>query len=172
MRWHSAPVVINVVIIVTGSKIISLGVYFGGARARAPLFANFSSSSHPALPDHPPVSVFLDPRSLLISSSPSEQYPSLHHVFGWIYQLNSALQFLFHLPSPSLSMTHHYLPLASRPRAVRRRHCVGGGAPVNFGRRRRGAAWGTKSSFSKIHEKISFYPQNFLMNFFSHQALR
>src|SRR6218665_3608040 len=25
-------------------------------------------------------------------------------------------------------------------RAVRRRHCVGGGAPVNFGRRRRGRA--------------------------------
>src|SRR6218665_4147252 len=130
MRWHGAPVVINVVIVVTGSKIISLGVYFGGARARAPLFANFSSSSHPALPDHPPVSVFLDPRSLLISSSPSEQYPSLHHVFGLIYQLNSALQFLFHLPSPS------------------------------------------KTVFLRFTKKISFYPQNFLMNFFRHQALR
>src|SRR6218665_1415773 len=58
------------------------------------------------------------------------------------------------------------------PRAVRRRHCVGGGAPVNFGRRRRrrGAAWAAKNIFSKIHEKISFYPQNFLMNIFSHQS--
>src|SRR6218665_2073130 len=69
--------------------------------------------------------------------------------------------------------------LATSCRAVRRRHCVGGGAPVNFGRRRRAA--GPKKSaaarrgrpkifFSKIHEKISFYPQNFLRNFFSHQS--
>src|SRR6218665_3154758 len=74
-------------------------------------------------------------------------------------------------------------------RAVRRRHCVGGGAPVNFGRRRRrapvqksrrrrrrGGGGGAarrgrpKTAFSKIHEKISFYPQNFLRNFFSHQS--
>src|SRR6218665_2362941 len=78
-------------------------------------------------------------------------------------------------------------------RAVRRRHCVGGGAPVNFGRRRRaprpqktaggarGGGGGAKKIFflklhkknilfSKIHEKISFYPQNFLRNFFSHQS--
>ena len=64
-------------------------------------------------------------------------------------------------------------------RAVRRRHCVGGGAPVNFGRRRRrgpkksaaAARRGRpKTYFSKIHEKISFYPQNFLRNFFSHQS--
>jgi len=38
-------------------------------------------------------------------------------------------------------------------RAVRRRHCVGGGAPVNFGRRRRAAgpkksaAWAAKNNF-------------------------
>src|SRR5688572_5733387 len=31
------------------------------------------------------------PRSLLISSSPSEPYPTLHHVSGTIYHLNSAL---------------------------------------------------------------------------------
>src|SRR6218665_3918735 len=60
-------------------------------------------------------------------------------------------------------------------RAVRRRHYVGGGAPVNFGRRRRRAAGPKKSAaaarrgrpkhfFSKIHEKISFYPQNLLRN--------
>jgi len=42
-----------------------------------------------------------------------------------------------------------------KSRAVRRRHCVGGGAPINFGRRRgRGAgpkksaaAWAAKNSF-------------------------
>src|SRR6218665_3755814 len=66
-----------------------------------------------------------------------------------------------------------------RSRAVRRRHCVGDGAPVNLGRRGlaagpknrgRGAAprgVGGQNSFSKIHEKISFYPQNFLRTFFS-----
>src|SRR6218665_443092 len=62
-------------------------------------------------------------------------------------------------------------------RAVRRRHCGGGGGRVNFGRRRRRRAAGPKKSaaaarrgrpkkfFSKIHEKISFYSQNFLRNF-------
>src|SRR6218665_2916286 len=72
-----------------------------------------------------------------------------------------------------------FLFLVYRSRAVRRRHCVGGGAPVNFGRRRRRAAGPTKSAaarrgrpkfFSRIHDKISFYPQNILMNFFSHQS--
>ena len=52
-----------------------------------------------------------------------------------------------------------------RPRAVRRRHGVGGCAPINFGRRRWRAAgpknrrrrgW-PKEYFSKIPEKISFY---------------
>ena len=33
---------------------------------------------------------FLEPRSLLISCSPTEPYPSLHHVFGMTYHLNSA----------------------------------------------------------------------------------
>src|SRR6218665_2706740 len=64
-------------------------------------------------------------------------------------------------------------------RAERRRHCVGGGAPVNFSRRRRAAGPNKsaaarrgrkKTVFSKIHEKIPFYPQNFLRNFFSHQS--
>src|SRR6218665_3384020 len=71
------------------------------------------------------------------------------------------------------------LQLLHWDRAVRRRHSVGGGAPVNFGRR--GAASPKKSAvaarrgrpktfFFKIHEKILFYPQNFLRNFFSHQS--
>src|SRR6218665_2309730 len=67
-----------------------------------------------------------------------------------------------------------------RSRAVCRRHCVGGGAPVNFGQQRHTASskqsavarhWRPKN-FSKIPEKISFYPQNFLMTFFSHRKLQ
>src|SRR6218665_212246 len=74
--------------------------------------------------------------------------------------------------------------------------CVGGGAPVNFGRRRGGgrggflggggarrrsqkvgvgtggAVLGAQNCFSKISEKISFYPQNFLMTLFSHGKYR
>ena len=64
------------------------------------------------------------------------------------------------------------------PGAVRQRHGVGGGAPVTFGRRRRcpagpkiSSAWAArrgrrKEFFSKIPEKISFYPQHFLMTIF------
>jgi len=54
---------------------------------------------------------------------------------------------------------------------VRRRQCVAGGAPVNFGQRRRAA--GPKKSaaakifFTKIPEQISFY--RFRMTFFSHR---
>src|SRR6218665_1942338 len=39
-----------------------------------------------------------------------------------------------------------YTRLQTQHRAVRRRHCVGGGAPVNFGRRRRRAAGPKKSA--------------------------
>ena len=39
---------------------------------------------------------------------------------------------------------------------------IGGGGAARRGR--------PKTFFSKIHEKISFYPQNFLRNFFSHQS--
>src|SRR6218665_3015566 len=55
----------------------------------------------------------------------------------------------------------------------------GGGGGANSGGGRRRAAVPKKSAarrgrpktfFSKIHEKISFYPQNFLRNFFSHQS--
>jgi len=62
-------------------------------------------------------------------------------------------------------------------RALRRRHCVGGGAPVNFGRRRRApgpksrrrrGVGGQKINFvSKVPENISCYHQNFLMTFFA-----
>ena len=55
---------------------------------------------------------------------------------------------------------------------MRRRHCVGG-APVKFGRRQSkkvgGAALAAKKYFSNVSDKISFYPQNFLMTFFSHR---
>src|SRR6218665_670717 len=53
-------------------------------------FANSSPSSQPALLDHHPVSPFLHPRSLPTSCSPTEPYPSLHHVFGMTFHLNSA----------------------------------------------------------------------------------
>src|SRR6218665_2159551 len=59
-------------------------------------FATSSPFSQPALPDHPPVSPFLDPRSLLISCSPVEPYPSLHHVFGMTYHPNSTLFLYIH----------------------------------------------------------------------------
>src|SRR6218665_239881 len=64
---------------------------------------------------------------------------------------------------------NHSLP---RSRALRRRHCAGGGAPVNFGRRQRRAPvqkcrWRPQKIFSGGPEKISFYPHNFLMTFFS-----
>src|SRR6218665_1323547 len=68
-------------------------------------------------------------------------------------------------------------------RAVRRRHCVGGGAPVNFGRRRRAAgpqksaaaaAWrgvgGQKHFFLRFTNKFRSILKNFLRNFFSHQS--
>src|SRR6218665_1977459 len=53
---------------------------------------------------------------------------------------------------------------------------AGGAPPVTKNRRqqrrrqRRRSVGGQKQFFSKIHEKISFYPQNFLRNFFSHQS--
>src|SRR6218665_1070399 len=52
--------------------------------------------------------------------------------------------------------------------AQRRRHCVGG-APVNFCRRRRAAGPKDRRSggggAAKVPEKMSFYPQNFLISF-------
>jgi len=64
---------------------------------------------------------------------------------------------------------------AVRPRAVRRRHGVGGGAPVNFGQQWRAASpkkWGAarrgqpKEFFLKIPEKNFSHLQNCLMTFF------
>jgi len=52
--------------------------------------ANSSPSSQPALLNHHSVSPFLYPWSLLISCSPIETYPSLHHVSGMTYHMNSA----------------------------------------------------------------------------------
>src|SRR6218665_1262942 len=51
---------------------------------------------------------------------------------------------------------------------------VGGGAPPVQKIGGGGAAWRERSKtfFSKIHEKISFYPQNFLRNFLVIKALR
>src|SRR6218665_4197487 len=63
-------------------------------------------------------------------------------------------------------------------KAGRRRHCVGGGATVNFGRRcgaprsQQFGGGGSAKLFSKISEKISFYPQNIVTTFFSHQKLQ
>jgi len=49
------------------------------------------------------------------------------------------------------------VPNTAQPRAVRRRHCVGGGALVNFGpkniRGGGGAAWAAKNNFTKIPGK-------------------
>src|SRR6218665_913280 len=49
--------------------------------------------------------------------------------------------------------------------ALRRRHCVGGGAPVNFGRVQSQKIGGGKKFCSKVSERISFYFQNFLLTF-------
>ena len=55
--------------------------------------------------------------------------------------------------------------------AARRSISVGGGAPLVQKKSAAAARRGRpKTVFSKIHEKISFYPQNFLRNFFSHQS--
>ena len=68
---------------------------------------------------------------------------------------------------------------------MRRRHFVGGGAPVNFGRRRRRAVGPKKSAaaaaarrgrpkteFSKIHEKFRSILKMFLGTFLVIKALR
>src|SRR6218665_1114195 len=74
---------------------------------------NSSPSSQPALLDHHPVSPFLDPRSLLISCSPTEPYPSLHHVF-W-NDLPPELRTISLPPPPSLPITTHPPPLSIPP---------------------------------------------------------
>src|SRR6218665_986528 len=77
-------------------------------------FANSSPSSQPALLDHQPVSPFLDPRSLLISCSPTEAYPSLHRLWNDLppeFRTNSLP------PPPSLSITRHPPPLSVTSRA-------------------------------------------------------
>src|SRR6218665_2523788 len=55
---------------------------------------NFSSQA--ALTDHPSVSPFLDQWIFLISCSPTEPFPSLHHVFEMTFRLNQALSLYLH----------------------------------------------------------------------------
>src|SRR6218665_1828273 len=57
-------------------------------------------------------------------------------------------------------------------RAVHRRHCVGGGTPANFGRRRGRRGVGGKNIFSKIPEKNYFLSSNFSDDLFSHRKLQ
>src|SRR5688572_20116702 len=53
--------------------------------------------ANPLYPYHPPSSLFLDPRSLLVSSFPTEPYPRLYHVSGTILLLNfTHFRFLHH----------------------------------------------------------------------------
>ena len=57
------------------------------------------SLHHSANPLYPIILLslpFSAPRSLLILCSPTEPYPSLHHVFRMTYHLNSALFLYFH----------------------------------------------------------------------------
>jgi len=57
------------------------------------------SLHHSANPLYPIILLslpFSAPRSLLILCSPTEPYPSLHHVFGMTYHLNSALFLYLH----------------------------------------------------------------------------
>src|SRR6218665_3312293 len=75
-----------------------------------------------------------------------------------------------YINSPAISSTHRSpmctLELCAdvivSAAARRRSKKVGGGGAARRGR--------PKTFFSKIHEKISFFPQNFLRNFFSHQS--
>src|SRR6218665_218923 len=79
-------------------KVLSLT--YNSSSPPSPLtFASFSPFSQPALPDHPPVSPFLEPRSPLTSRSPKEPYPSLHRVSGMTCHLNSP---------PFLYLHHHH----------------------------------------------------------------
>src|SRR6218665_3618642 len=72
-----------------------------------------SPFSQPALPDHPPVSPFLDPRSPLISRSPKELYPSPHHVSG----MNSAPFFTSAIINPNHKTSSSARSSVCHPRA-------------------------------------------------------
>src|SRR6218665_2788187 len=80
-------------------------------------FASFSPLSQPALPDHPPVSPFLDPRSPLTSRSPKEPYPSLHRVSGMTCHASELRTFSLP-PNSSFQIIKHHLdhaPLSVTP---------------------------------------------------------
>src|SRR6218665_3443996 len=82
LHWQKIPERIHF-------KVLSL-TYNSLQSSQTIYLASFSPSSQPALPDHPPVSPFLDPRSPLISRSPKEPYPSVHRVSGMTCHLISA----------------------------------------------------------------------------------
>src|SRR6218665_1274500 len=77
--------------------------------------------------------------------------------------------FLIKHTEPSAAVTAILIGLISQPgvqirlpysvpiRDVRRRHCVGGGAPVNFGRRRRSAAGPKKSAAARRGRLKTFF---------------
>src|SRR6218665_1590650 len=58
----------------------------------------------------------------------------------WTLEITIFGKNVLHLLKAKLLVQPIVMLNASSSRAVRRRHCVGGGAPVNFGRRRRRAA--------------------------------
>ena len=67
-------------------------------------------------------------------------------------------------------VTDTYVRLHVDNRAVRRRHSVGGGAPVNFGRRRRSV--GARKHFFLRFPKNFLLPSNFSDDLFSHRKLQ
>src|SRR6218665_3782245 len=76
----------------------------------------YSQTPQPALPDHPPVSPFLDPRSPLTSRSPKEPYPSLQRVSGMTCHLNYApFLYLYHHHSKSENIIFSTLLCLSPP---------------------------------------------------------
>src|SRR6218665_4169934 len=66
----------------------------------------------------------------------------------------------YRLPHICLFVPLNFLPALYR--AVRRRHCVGGGAPVNFGRRRRRDAGPKKTADAAARRGVGGQKQIFL----------
>src|SRR6218665_1771027 len=65
---------------------------------------------------HHPVSHFLDHRSLLISCSPTEPYPSLHQVFGMTYTSRTPHHFFTSTTVIAIKRHHlHPSPLSVTP---------------------------------------------------------
>src|SRR6218665_316619 len=100
------------------------------------------------------------------------------HYFSEVKVKGKSTQVLYsdHLASTPFEWTPFKVPVKRRSRlelyadvivsaAARRSISVGPKKSAAAARRGR-----PKTSFSKIHEKISFHPHNFLSNFFSHQS--